>query len=209
MLINHVFVYVHVHCLDAAGFNEECLQNNWVSCVSDGAGVMLGKNWCGNQADCKVPCPLHMALYEPWFWRFTISTVSPQSSGTCWRQHNQWDHIILKIGLSFKYVMGGQQLPCCKSRNVCVTLDTRRSTRRIHCLNLQSCLQNFRPIRSNHTFESRPASEAQHPSGGVIQRLSRREIRGDIGTFWAKEVCRSTTQAGRQNTPQMPEYKYI
>jgi len=31
-------------CLDTAGFSEEWLQKNWVSFVSDGASVMLGKN---------------------------------------------------------------------------------------------------------------------------------------------------------------------
>ena len=31
-------------CLDAAGFSEEWLQKNWISFVSDGASVMLGKN---------------------------------------------------------------------------------------------------------------------------------------------------------------------
>ncbi|KAJ3591725.1 hypothetical protein NHX12_006857 [Muraenolepis orangiensis] len=31
-------------CLDTAGFTEEWLQKNWVSFVSDGASVMLGKN---------------------------------------------------------------------------------------------------------------------------------------------------------------------
>ena len=31
-------------CLKASGFTEEYLQNNWVSLVSDGASVMLGKN---------------------------------------------------------------------------------------------------------------------------------------------------------------------
>ncbi|KAJ3586049.1 hypothetical protein NHX12_012450 [Muraenolepis orangiensis] len=33
-----------LNCLDTAGFTEEWLQNNWVSFVSDGASVMLGKN---------------------------------------------------------------------------------------------------------------------------------------------------------------------
>ncbi|KAJ3582687.1 hypothetical protein NHX12_000371 [Muraenolepis orangiensis] len=33
-----------LNCLDTAGFTEEWLQKNWVSFVSDGASVMLGKN---------------------------------------------------------------------------------------------------------------------------------------------------------------------
>ncbi|KAJ3609191.1 hypothetical protein NHX12_023715 [Muraenolepis orangiensis] len=33
-----------LNCLDTAGFTEEWLQMNWVSFVSDGASVMLGKN---------------------------------------------------------------------------------------------------------------------------------------------------------------------
>ncbi|XP_055497234.1 E3 SUMO-protein ligase KIAA1586-like [Leucoraja erinacea] len=33
-----------LNCLDTAGFSEEWLQNNWISFVSDGASVMLGKN---------------------------------------------------------------------------------------------------------------------------------------------------------------------
>ncbi|KAL3053061.1 hypothetical protein OYC64_005565 [Pagothenia borchgrevinki] len=33
-----------LNCLDTAGFTEEWLQNNWVSFVSDGASVMLGKD---------------------------------------------------------------------------------------------------------------------------------------------------------------------
>ncbi|GAA6094967.1 E3 SUMO-protein ligase KIAA1586-like [Tachysurus ichikawai] len=33
-----------LNCLDTAGFSEAWLQKNWVSFVSDGASVMLGKN---------------------------------------------------------------------------------------------------------------------------------------------------------------------
>ncbi|KAJ8399548.1 hypothetical protein AAFF_G00409590 [Aldrovandia affinis] len=33
-----------LNCLDTTGFTEEWLQKNWVSFVSDGASVMLGKN---------------------------------------------------------------------------------------------------------------------------------------------------------------------
>uniref|UniRef100_A0A3B4WK65 DUF4371 domain-containing protein n=1 Tax=Seriola lalandi dorsalis TaxID=1841481 RepID=A0A3B4WK65_SERLL len=33
-----------LNCLNTAGFSEEWLQKNWVSFVSDGASVMLGKN---------------------------------------------------------------------------------------------------------------------------------------------------------------------
>ncbi|XP_070822086.1 E3 SUMO-protein ligase KIAA1586-like [Chaetodon trifascialis] len=33
-----------LNCLNSAGFSEEWLQKNWVSFVSDGASVMLGKN---------------------------------------------------------------------------------------------------------------------------------------------------------------------
>uniref|UniRef100_A0A6Q2XAX7 HAT C-terminal dimerisation domain-containing protein n=1 Tax=Esox lucius TaxID=8010 RepID=A0A6Q2XAX7_ESOLU len=33
-----------LNCLDTAGFSEEWLKKNWVSFVSDGASVMLGKN---------------------------------------------------------------------------------------------------------------------------------------------------------------------
>ncbi|KAK0133589.1 E3 SUMO-protein ligase KIAA1586 [Merluccius polli] len=33
-----------LNCLDTAGFTQEWLQKNWVSFVSDGASVMLGKN---------------------------------------------------------------------------------------------------------------------------------------------------------------------
>lgn len=68
MLMNHVFVvllFYTVHCLYAEGFNEECLPS--LVCVSDGAGDVRQELWCGNPADCKVPCVLHMALYKPWF----------------------------------------------------------------------------------------------------------------------------------------------
>lgn len=33
-----------LNCLDTAGFSEEWLQNNWISFVSDGVSVMLGKS---------------------------------------------------------------------------------------------------------------------------------------------------------------------
>lgn len=33
-----------MNCLDTAGFSEEWLQQNWISFVSEGASVILGKN---------------------------------------------------------------------------------------------------------------------------------------------------------------------
>uniref|UniRef100_A0A3Q1FSS3 DUF4371 domain-containing protein n=1 Tax=Acanthochromis polyacanthus TaxID=80966 RepID=A0A3Q1FSS3_9TELE len=49
-----------LNCLNTAGFSEEGLQKNWVSFVSDGASVMLGKN---TGVETRLT-PFHMALHE-------------------------------------------------------------------------------------------------------------------------------------------------
>ena len=71
----------------------------------------------------------------------------------------------------------------CKARNFFVTLDRCM----MPFLNFQTCPSNYRPSQ----FKSRTAAEAHHPSAGIIERFSRREIGGRIesagfGTVWIR-----------------------
>lgn len=158
--------------------------------------------WCGNQADCKVPGVLRMALYKPWFWRFTISTVRPQSSVTFWRQKVGSHHPENWV-LNIWWVAGS----CCKRKNVCETLDTCR----LHCLNLQSCLQNSMPIQSNHTFESRKLLKRTihcwHHSKTLQERIRGGIERKALGHFQPRKCIAPARKQGGKTRVRYPSTK--
>ncbi len=54
-----------LNCLDTAGFSEAWLQKNWVSFVSDGASVMLGKNsGVATRLTARYPNLLHIFTWH-------------------------------------------------------------------------------------------------------------------------------------------------
>ncbi|KAF3857412.1 hypothetical protein F7725_009271, partial [Dissostichus mawsoni] len=230
-----------LNCLDTAGFTEEWLQKNWVSFVSDGASVMLGKNsgvatrltarypnlftWhCMNHrlelavsdAVDEVQAVNHFKVFLEKI--HNLYSQSNKNSRELLEAAQEVGSQVLKIGrvLSTRWVASSfrsvkavwtsyealnntlKMLQAtkqeaakrdklieawhveCKARNSCVTSDSCL----MHCLNLQTCLSNSRPILADHLLKRtiRVLASFKDTQGEKLEEALTAQALGHLGS---------------------------